>query len=90
MQLAIPLGIERLKQPNRTRGIFLCVQNETKRGLRLEKCENRREHHNLYYIIEADRRAHEMPAETAETLRKKLFENFSKIIKPNANVNPPC
>lgn len=43
-----------------------------------------REHRNLYYIFEADRRAHPMPPERAE----EMFEKIKKIFQ-NRKTFPP-
>ena len=40
--------------------------------------ENHREHYNLYYIFEADKREHPMPLRYVEDIRKKILENFKK------------
>jgi len=44
---------------------------------------------NLYYVFEADKAAHPMPTAAAERIRQKIFESFSKNIKPKENPVPP-
>lgn len=56
----------------------------------MANAESRREHYNLYYIFQADQQQHTLPEERAEKILKNLLEIFSQIIKPNADVNPPC
>lgn len=40
--------------------------------------EERREHSNLYYIFQADQKAHPPPGEKMERIKKIILENFSK------------
>ena len=45
--------------------------------------ESRREHSNLYYILEADKQANPMPSEWVERLREKIFKNYLRIDNTN-------
>ena len=38
-----------------------------------------REHLNLYYIFQADQKAHLPPGEKIESIRKNILENFQKL-----------
>lgn len=38
-----------------------------------------REHTNLYYIFQADQKAHPPPGGMKETLEKNILENFQKL-----------
>ena len=52
--------------------------------------ENHREHYNLYYIFKADKREHPMPPRKVYEIKKKMFEKFTKKIKPINDAIPPC
>lgn len=55
----------------------------------MENAENRREHHNLYYIFAADKQEHPMPPEMVEKIQKNIFEKNSKKLKLLNIENPP-
>lgn len=55
----------------------------------MENCNTPREHNNLYYIFEADKKAHPMPPEKVEEIRKNILNNFSKTLKLSSNDIPP-
>ena len=46
----------------------------------MENSNRPREHHNLYYIFEADKKAHPMSPEMTEKIRKNILNNFSKTV----------
>ena len=55
----------------------------------MENCNTPREHNNLYYIFEADKKAHPMSPEMVEKIRKNILNNFSKTLKLSSNDIPP-
>jgi len=55
----------------------------------MENTESRREHYNLYYIFDADKREHPMLPEKVEEIRKNIFEKNSKKLKLFNIENPP-
>lgn len=55
----------------------------------MENSNTPREHSNLYYIFEADKKAHPLPLETVEKIRKNIIKNFPKNLKLSNNNNPP-
>jgi hypothetical protein len=55
----------------------------------MENCNTPREHNNLYYIFEADKKAHPMSPEMAEKIRKNIIKNYSKTLKLSSNGAPP-
>ena len=55
----------------------------------MENSNNPREHHNLYYIFEADKESHPMPPVVVEKIRENIIKIFSKNLKLSSNDNPP-
>ncbi len=55
----------------------------------MENSNNPREHHNLYYIFEADKNAHPLPLEMADEIRRKILEKFFKKDKTFKEFNSP-
>jgi len=55
----------------------------------MENSNNPREHHNLYYIFEADKESHPMPPVVVEKIRKNIIKNYSKTLKLSSNGAPP-
>ena len=46
---------------------------------------NNKEHFNLYYIFEEDKKAHPLPLNIAE----KIFKNITAAMKNNSGPDPP-
>jgi hypothetical protein len=55
----------------------------------MENCNTPREHNNLYYIFEADKKAHPMSPDMAEKIRKNITKNYSKTLKLSSHDIPP-
>ena len=67
---------------------MICPAGEAKEEFYVEPTPNGGKHLNLYYVFEADKAAHKLSEEKAKEIKIKIFEIFSKNIKPPPDFIP--